>query len=151
MHGMCRPGMSPKDKTYKSIRNQNKILLERDVNSCSTGSSFNQEPIGQWQLQGLKWEPGGQRLSRPERESSHSHVCNGCQRSCFLNKYLSAINLQTHCKWCFRVTGWTHEAFWTTMRKLFEHIPRLSDVSCLMITLTYFEIVTFHFIKNIHR
>lgn len=88
---MCRPGMSPKDKTYKSIRNQNKIRLEKDVNSCSLESSFNQEPIGQRQLQGLKQEPGGQRLSRPLR-ASHFHpltlcMCNACQHSCSLYKY----------------------------------------------------------------
>ena len=90
---MCRPGMSPKDKTYKSIRNQNKIRLEGDVNSCSPGSSFKREPIGQWQLQGLKRELTGQRLSRPLR-ASHFHpltlcTCNGCQHSYSLNKYPS--------------------------------------------------------------
>lgn len=99
---MCRPGMSPKDKTYKSIRNQNKIRLEGDVNSCSLESSFNQEPIGQWQLQGLKQEPGGQRLSRPLR-ASHFHpltlsMCNGCQQLLPI-QIPSAIKLKTYCKW----------------------------------------------------
>lgn len=105
---MCRAGMSLKDKTYKSIRNQNKIRLEGDVNSCSTGSSFKQEPIGQWQLQGLKWELAGQRLSRPLRASNFHPLtlcmCYTCQHSCSLNKYSSANNLQTHTK--FWVWSW---------------------------------------------
>lgn len=105
---MCWPGMSPKDKTYKSIRNQNKIRSGGgDVNSCSPESSFKREPIGQWQLQGLKREPAGQRLSRPLR-ASHFHPltrcpCNVCQRSCSLNKYSSAIN--PHTWWKLDLSG----------------------------------------------
>lgn len=43
-----------KTKPIKASGIKTRSVLEGNVNSCSQGSSFNQEPIGQWQLRGLK-------------------------------------------------------------------------------------------------
>lgn len=96
-----------KTKPIKASGIKTRSVQRGDVNSCSPGSSFKREPIGQWQLQGLKWELAGQRLSRPLRASNFHPLtlctCYTCQHSCSLNKYLSANNLQIHVEFWVKI------------------------------------------------